>query len=140
MISKVSHGSRVVLYINGKVLGIATYFELTSDTSRKEIRGIDIPHPQELAATTTSVSGTIGVLRLILDNGSQSYNLVPGQTDVSKEKYISILIVDRALDTTIFQCDFAQITNERWSVPSKGVITGSLSFTGISWNNNFVAT
>lgn len=137
MISKIAHGARLILYINGKALGIATSFDFSSETSRKEIRGIDVAHPQEIGATTTSVSGSIGVLRLILDMGAQGYNLVTPQTDANKEKYISILLVDRALDTTVFQCDFAQITSERWSVAAKGVMTGSLSFTGINWNNDY---
>ena len=137
MISKVSHGSRVVLYVNGQALGIATSFDFSSDTGRKEIRGIDVPFPQELGATTTSVSGTIGVLRLVLDTGAQGYGLVAPQIDISKEKYVSIMLVDRGFDTTIFQCDFAQVTSERWNAPSKGTITGSVSFSGIIWNNDY---
>jgi hypothetical protein len=137
MISKVAAGSRVVVYINGQALGIVTGFDFTSDTPRKEIRGIDVPFPQELGSTTTSVSGTINVLKLILDLGAQGYNLVAPQIDISKEKYISILLVDAGLDTTIFQCDFAQITSERWSVPSRSIVSGTLSFQGIIWNNNF---
>lgn len=140
MISKISHGSRVILYINGQALGIATSFDFTSDTSRKEIRGIDVPYPQELGATTVSVSGNIGLLRLALDSGAQGYGLISPQIDVSKEKYISILLVDRVLDTVVFQCDFANITSERWSVPSKGIITGTLSFSGIIWNNSLTST
>jgi hypothetical protein len=140
MISKIAHGARLVLYLNGKALGIATSFDFSSDTSRKEIRGIDVPYAQELGATTTSVSGSIGLLRLITDMGAQGYNLVAPQTDAMKEKYISLLLVDRAFDTTIFQCDYAQITSERWSIVAKGIVTGNVTFTGVLWNNDFRST
>lgn len=137
MTPKLQSGSRIFVYINGNPLGLLTDFSFSSETPDVEIRGIDVAFPIELASGTTSVSGTIGLLKLINDSGAQSYGLASSQIDSSKQKYVSLTLIDRGFDTVIFQCDYAKITNESWRIATKTLMEGTLTFKGIVWGNSY---
>ena len=135
MLPQVLHGARIACYVNGKLFGQCTGFNWTSNTVRKEIQTIDIAHPVELAATRTSVTWTMNVLRIAGDGGVQGAGMVAGQVNVIKEKYFTLLLVDLGTDLTVFKCDFNQTSSESWSIMSKGMMTGQVNGTGIVWVN-----
>jgi hypothetical protein len=108
---------------------------MDSATPRKAIHTIDIPWAQELAATTVTTTGSFRLLRLAQDGGAQGAQAVANQRNVSSEKYVTILVIDRATNTTLFQTDNAQITNETWQVDARGRLEGSITFEAILWNN-----
>jgi hypothetical protein len=127
--------AHVVCYINNKMLGVVTGFSWTSNTPRKEIRSIDIPVPVELASTTTSVSFSMSVLRATGDGGMQGSGVVVPQNLVSREKYFTILLVDRATDLPVFKADFCQTDSESWTVTPKSLLSGQVQGKGLIWNN-----
>lgn len=128
-------GARVLCYINGRLFGRVTSFAWTSLTPRKRIHTIDIPIPVELAATITEVTWQMGVLRTVSDGGMQGAGIVANQVDISKEKYFTIMLIERESDTTLFQADFCQSDQETWNVVSKSVMAGTVSGSGIIWSN-----
>jgi hypothetical protein len=133
--SRVIVGARVVAYLNGQIWGRVTAFSFDSVTNRKPIHTIDVQWAQELAATTVETTGSFSLLRLAQDGGAQGAQAVASQANTSMEKYVSILIIDRATDTTLFQTDNAQITHESWSVNSRGRFEGNVAFSSILWSN-----
>lgn len=133
--SRVIVGARVVAYLNGQIWGKVTGFSFDSVTNRKPIHTIDVQWAQELAATTVETTGTFTLLRLAQDGGAQGAQAVANQAYTSMEKYVSILIIDRATDTTLFQTNNAQITHEAWSCSARGRWEGSVAFSSILWIN-----
>lgn len=127
--------AKVLMYVNGKLYAKATSFQWSSATPRRKIRTIDIPVPVELAATTTDVTWTIGCLRIIGDGGLQGSGVVAQQTDISLEKYFSLLLVERTSGLTIFKSDYNNVDSEAWQLASKTVMSGTVSGSGISWVN-----
>ena len=134
------NGARVLAYVNGKLLGIVTSFSWSSSTPRKAIRVVDIPHPVELAATTTEISWQMGVVRLMGDGGMQGNGIVANQTNIIKEKYFTIMLVERLSDLPVFQADMCQTDGEQWSITAKGLMTGTVSGKSIVWTNEADST
>src|SRR5690242_13500671 len=110
------HGARILCYINGKLFGRVTSFSWTSSTPRKKIHTIDIPHAVELATTTSDVTWQMTVLRTVNDGGSQGIGMATTGPNVSKEKYFTILLLDRGTDQTLFRADACMTDNESWTV------------------------
>jgi hypothetical protein len=128
-------GPRVLVYINGKLFGKIVSFQWGSATPRKKIRTIDIPHPVELAATTVDMNWNMSVLRLIGDGGAQGAGIVAQQTLLSREKYFTILIIERTTNTTLFRADFCNTDNESWVIQAKDIMRGTINGSGITWVN-----
>lgn len=126
---------RILVYINSKLYGVVTSFTWTSSTPRKKIRSIDIMHPVELAATITEVTWNMGILRVMGDGGLQGAGVVAKSEYLSREKYFTILLVDRLSDLPLFNSEMNQVDSENWSVTAKGLLSGQVSGAGISWSN-----
>ena len=137
MTPRVQNGARVFLYINGTAVGLVTDFSFSSQTSGIEISGIDVDFPIEIGPGTVRVSGSLSLYKLINDAGAQTYGLTTSSDMASLQKYVTLTLVDRGFDITIFKCDYAKITNETWSVSSKSLMMGQLTFEGIGWSNNY---
>jgi hypothetical protein len=125
----------VNIYINGKLFGLCTSFSWTSNTQRKEIQCIDIAHAVELAATRTSVVWQMGVLRTRGDGGMQGASVVANQANVIKEKYFTILLVERTTNLPIFKADLCNTDSENWVLTAKGLMAGTVQGKGITWVN-----
>jgi hypothetical protein len=127
--------AKVLVYINGKLFGRCSSFQWTSLTPRKKIRTIDIQWPVELAATTTDVTWSMAVLRTIGDGGMQGAGVVAPQNVLSKEKYFTLLLVERTSNLTLFKADMCAVDSEGWSVNAKSLMAGQVSGSGIIWVN-----
>jgi hypothetical protein len=132
---KLVSAPKILVYVNGKLFGRCTSFSWTSQTPRKRIQTIDVMHPMELAATTTNVSWTMGVLRTIGDGGLQGAGVVSQQSDLSREMYFTIQLVERTSGLTLFRSDMNNTDSEQWSVTAKDLLLGNVSGSGISWVN-----
>jgi hypothetical protein len=132
---KLMHGARVLCYINGKLFGVVTSFSWSSSTPRRKIHTIDIPHPVELATTTVDVTWNMGMLRILGDGGAQGAEIVAQQSDISREKYFSILLLERQTDLPLFKADLCVTESEQWSANAKGIVQGQISGSGILWSN-----
>lgn len=129
------NGARIVCYINGRLFGLVTSFSWTSSTPRKKVHVVDVPHPVELMATTTEISWQMGVMRLMGDGGMQGNGIVANQTNIIKEKYFTIMLVERLSNLPVFQADMCQTDGEQWSITAKGLMSGSVSGSCIVWTN-----
>ncbi len=132
--------ARLKLYINGIPFGIATEFGWQSSSGRRQLYGIDSVTPFELAPGGQSVTGNISCLRLTLDGGLEGRNIAAIDSRLTTEKYISILLLDKLTDTPVFWCPEAAVNSQRWSVNSRGILTGSFDFMGIGWENEAIAS
>jgi len=127
--------AQVVCYINGKIYGKVTGFSFNSSTPKKEIRGIDSAEPYELAPTITSLSGTVNVLRLIGDGGIEGDQIGESFENVINERYFTLLLIERQRNTILFKADQCSVVSQSWDIPAKGICSGSISFIGITWQN-----
>lgn len=135
MAAKVLTGAHILVYINGKLYGRCSHFAWDSATQHKPIYGLDTADPFELAAAQTKIAGTMTVFRLHSDGGAQGVGMVPKYEDMPRGKYFSISLIDRSNDLQLFEARYCVVQSESWSVPAKGVITGSVHFEGIDWSN-----
>lgn len=132
---KIVVGAKVLVYVNGKLLGRCTSFSWNSVTPNKKIRTVDIQWPVELATTTTEVNWTMGVLRTIGDGGLQGAGLVAPQAVLSKQKYFTLLLLERTSNMTLFRADMCVVDSENWTVTAKEKMAGTCSGSAIIWVN-----
>jgi hypothetical protein len=135
MRSRVVVSARIILYINGKRIGRITGFQFSSATNRKPAYGLDSSTPYELIPMTTRITGAVDVIRTVGDGGIEGPGIVASNKDIIREKYFSIMLLDRATDKIIFQADQCSVLQQNWSVPLKGIVQGSFQFEALSWNN-----
>jgi hypothetical protein len=128
-------GAHCRVYINGKPFGRTISAQLRSATPRRKIHVLDTFVAAEHMPTTAETGGTIQIYRLHGDGGSQAAGIVAPFADLSLEKYFSILILDRVTDTVIYRADRCTLEEEDWGLPTRGYVTGSLSFSAITWGN-----
>jgi len=135
--ARVIPSAAVYVYINGKPFGRCSDFNFRAITPRRAIYGIDSLTPYELAPSQTKVTASMKVYRTVGDGGAEGVGMAAPYEHVQLEKYFSVMLVDRgAMDTVIFQADFCSITGQSWSIPVRGIITGSLEFEALAWNND----
>jgi hypothetical protein len=132
---KIVVAAKILVYVNGKLFGRCTSFSWTSSTPRKKLRVIDIQVAVELMSTTIDVTWTMGVLRTVGDGGLQGAGVVAQQSELSREKYFTIQLVERTSGLTIFRSDLNNTDAEQWHVNAKGLLEGQASGSGITWVN-----
>lgn len=133
--SKVLTSAKVVCYINGKPVGRVTSFRFTSDTPWREIIGVDQNTPFEFAPITTRCSGSLTLIRTVRDGGIEALGMTTHTSQLSKAKYCTLTLVDRTTDTIIFRADSCVVSNQSWDAPTRGLVTGSVSFMALGWSN-----
>ena len=127
--------AKVQAYINGVQIGRVTSFRWSSDTPRKAIMGLDSPTPVELAPTIARCTGSLGLLRTVLDGGIEALGMTAHSSQFVRERYFTLTLVEITSDTLLFRADFCSVTNQSWEVAARGIMTGSVNFEGIYWNN-----
>lgn len=135
MPSLIVAGAHIVCHINGRVYAQVISADWSSDTPKKAIYGIDSVEPFELAVTTSHVKGNLALYRLTGSGGLQGAGVIATFSDLPKEKYFSLQLIDRRTGTVLFDCPRCSADSERWTVASKSLVTGGLSFSGIAWVN-----
>lgn len=128
-------GARVVCYINGTEYAVVTGAGWQVSYQRKAIYGLDSPTAYEIAPTTVSVTGTLRVLRSVLDGGAEGYGYVAFPKDIYLEQYVTINLIDRRSDSVLFSANRCSILSQSWEVPSKGLVQGSITFQAIDWSS-----
>ena len=125
----------LIVYVNGRPLALGTNFAFTSDTTKKQIRGLDSAEVVEFAPTGLNVSGQIGLIRAHGDGGAEGIGLLAQPADLTREKYFTLLILDRFTQKPVFRSDMCTVQSQSWQIPSRGIITGTINFTAINWTN-----
>lgn len=94
-------------------------------------------HPYELAPTQGKITASMKVYRTVGDGGAEGAGMTATFEEVARERYFSVMLVDRgAQDTVLFQADNCSLVSQAWSVPTRGIITGSLEFEALMWSND----
>ncbi len=135
MSERIVIGSQVLLFVNGAPWGNVVNFRFTSDAPVNAIHALDSPEAYEISSTTTSVSGSISLYRMIGDGGLEGSGLTARFEDIVRMKYVNLALRERFSDTVIFQCRNCVISNQSWGAEAKGMMMGSFNFSGISWSN-----
>ena len=126
---------KIVAYINGRALGLVTSFRWSGDTPMKPANGLDNITPLELMPTNARCTGSMGLLRQSLDGGVEARGMTAHSSQVVRERYYTLTLIDRTTDTTIFRADFCMTTNQSWEVPERGFVKGQVNFEALSWSN-----
>lgn len=132
--SRLVVGAQVVVYINGAPYGRVADFGWSDNSPRKEVACVDWLGPWELIPTSTRVQGNMTIYRLHRDGGIEASGMKATWRDVPREKYFSVLVLDRSTDTVIFQANKCSINSQSWRV-GKGYVMGTINFTALEWNN-----
>jgi|SRR6185437_13592225 len=128
-------GAQVVLYVNAVPYGRVTQIDWDVSTPIEELRGVDSPQPYELANSITSVGGTLYVLRTLGDGGAEGAGMTAPLIDVGKTRYVSLTLVERRTKRVLFQSQRVAISSQSWSVPTRGITSGTVSFVSIDAQN-----
>lgn len=132
---RLEHGARLILTINGSLIGAVTNFSFTNTTNRVDIRGIDLLHSQEIGPSSVIVNGTINLLRPLGIGGAQGIGLLAQSSDIPNEKYVTLLMTDLVTDQNFFKSDYVQVLSESWTVSPKQYTVGTINFTAINYTN-----
>lgn len=135
MLPRVIVAARAVVYINGKLYSKVTGFRWNSSTPLRAIHGIDNPVAYELAPTVARMTGTMALIRTSGDGGLEGPGITAQFADIPRQKYFTLLLLDRATDTVLFRADQCMVSGQSWDLPVKGLMTGTLDFEGIVWSN-----
>jgi len=135
MRNQIAQGSRAIVYINGRRFGRAISLDFSSSTPTRSIDTIDNVFPEEIATTRTKIRGSLACYRLIGDGGIEGIGISTSFDLLPRQRYFSVEVRDRVTDLVIFHADYCRVEEQSWSLRSKELMTGSFSFTGITWGN-----
>lgn len=126
-----------VLYINGRIFGVTTGIDWESSTGAQARFGIDQQTPFEILSTQATIKGTVKCLRQHNTAGVEGVGITPVEDQLSMSRYFFLQLVDRQTDTVILQVPKACMVDQRWSVSTRGIMTGSFTFEGLAWSNEY---
>jgi hypothetical protein len=135
MVSNLIVGAHTYCMINSakfaRVAGMS--YEIT--TPYRELHGIDTLLPIELIPGGVSFTGTMTIFRMHRDGGIEAAGMIPTWNTLTKGKYFSITIKDRATDTVLLNADKCCIQKQGWRVEPKSHVMGTIQFSGIKYEN-----
>lgn len=124
-----------VCYINSIPFARCCGLNYSILSPKKEIRGIDLLQPIELIPTSLSVYGTIQVYKLRVDGGAEAAGLIATWQKMTKEKYFSLMVLDRSTDSVLIQSNRCSVLDQNWSIQPKNFVTGTIKWSGIDYMN-----
>lgn len=132
---RVLNGARISVYFNNRPYGRCTAIAFSASTPHKPARGVDVPYICENMPTTYAVNGSMTVYRMIADGGAEGAGLQAPQELQSREKYGTLILVERDTGTTVLRIDHVTIESQQWTFSAKSLVVGNISFTGIVFTN-----
>ena len=135
-ISSLITSPQTVCYINSIPFARCSGLNYDISTPRREIRGIDTLEPLELLPTFASIHGTMHIYRLHQDGGIEAAGMIATFNKLTKEKYFSLTVIDRATDTILFNVNKCSVSNQSWSVVAKSFIVGTITWSGFDYEND----
>lgn len=134
MSNKLITGTEVICHINNSPFALCANIAFNSETPRKNIYSIDSLQPVELLQGPTQCGGTLQVYRLKRSGGIEGAGLSAHFNDLIKEKYFSILLIDRSTDSVLFRADSCSVISQSWNV-GRNYVLGTISFSALNWSN-----
>lgn len=132
-------GAHCKMYVNGQPFARVATFSFTATTTHRDISVVDTLDSYELAPTGTKVLGQMVIYRLHKDGGAEGAGMKAPPPDLARQKYFSLLLLDRLTDTVVFRADQCVVQSETWNF-AKGLVTGTVSIQGQTWGNEVEAT
>lgn len=108
-------------------------YEVTS--AHKEIHGVDLLAPTELIPVSLSFSGSMQIYRLHRDGGIEADGMIPDWDRLTRGKYFSLMVLDRATDTIILNAEKCIIQKQSWQMSTKAFVIGTIAFSGLIYKN-----
>ena len=133
--SKLVVGAHVVCLFNGRLMGQVTAMDWSISSNRTRRHGLDGLMPYEISVGNTWIQGSVSILRVHGDAGLEGRGIVAPAELLPREKYFSILLIDRSTGTKLLQADHCMVTGQKWAVQAKQRLTGSFAFEGIDYAN-----
>jgi hypothetical protein len=99
--------------------------------------GIDSLAPFELSPTSTSVSGSVAILRTRDDGGLEGLSIVKPLPYLSEDEYFTLELKDRLTGSTYLKAEHAAIDGQSWSASARGIVTGQFTFHGLTAKNSY---
>ncbi len=132
--SRLVTGAMVLVYINNQMFGRCADLSWGADTPQKELHTVDMLPPAELIPGPVSVRGSMQIYKLHKDGGIEAAGLAATWADITRQKYFSIVVLDRVTDTVVFRADKCATTSQNWR-NGRGHIMGTIGFSGLFWGN-----
>jgi hypothetical protein len=129
-------GAHVVAYVNAAPFSRVSSLNLSIDSPKKKLHVIDTPLAVELVPLTLDVSGTMTVFRLKKDLGVEGVGMIAPWKNYNFGKYFDLAIVDRSTDSIFIHLESCSVEGQRWSMTTKGYVIGTISFSGLYYNND----
>jgi len=133
--SPIVTSAKVKLFVNGKPFGRVSAFQWSSETPKRELHGIDDLLPFELAASAVRMQGSMTIYRLSGDGGAEGAGLVAPISELQREQYVSLSLVEIGTGFVLFEARQCSVTSQSWSAASRGQIMGSINFQIMAWGN-----
>jgi hypothetical protein len=134
MTARIVVSASVKCYLNGKPFGKVKDFRYNVSTPRKAIYGIDSIEPYELAPTTSRVSGSLTIYKTMADGGVEGAAMVARTEEIPREKYFSLMLVDRISQTIMFEAKYCSVQSQSWSLSERGIVMGTIDFESLSYS------
>lgn len=136
MFSPIVAGHHVKCFINGILLGYVTGMpQWVIDTEYRETREIDSNTSVELIPGPFRVSGAFTVLRGRSTGGLEGAGIAATAEKMLLQKYLTIELIDRLTDQTIFRATRCQVTKQSWTTAPKQLVTGTFTWVGLRFEN-----
>ena len=137
MRNKILTGAGIRCLVNSVDLGVVTGIQYNIATAREEDRGIDSLAPFELSPTSTSVSGSISLVKIRDDGGLEGHNIVKPLPYISEDEYFTLELKDRLTGSTYLKVTHAAVDGQSWSAQARGIVTGQFSFHGLTAKTSY---
>lgn len=123
--------AHIVVFINGLVYGQVVDLRWETSTPQISRSGVDSLTAFELSPGPVMVRGNMSILKLHSDGGLEGRGIVAPFSHISREKYFSILVVNRVTGQKLHQADKCKVTSQSWSYGARGKPQGTFTFEGI---------
>lgn len=137
--SSIICGPHTVVYINGKPFAQVSAIDYNINSPYRVITGIDTLLPLDTAPQSLSYTANMQIYMLRGRGGIEGEGLCATWEAATRGKYFSILVMDRLTSTILFEGRKNRATGQQWKIASKSIVTGSVQFTGLFYNNNTIS-
>ena len=139
-LNKVTTGAQVLCYLNGQLQGTVRGVSLRMSSPTKRLYGLDSAQAFDLIPTTSMISGTIEIFRLVNSGGAEGMEIIPPPSMIQMGTFTSLILINKMTQEVIWRSDTVTISDQQLSVPVGGICTLNLSFDAIDFTSDGIAT
>jgi hypothetical protein len=127
--------AHLLIFINGRRFGEATSIRWSIPTPHNARQGLDSLQPYGYDPAGTKVSISLSMVRVHGTGALEGRGITAPASHMARQKYDSILVVDRVTGKRVFQCDHCVVTNQDWTAAAKQRVEGTFTFDAIEGVN-----